>query len=133
MNNLPFKIEMDVRDYECDIEGIVNNAVYLNYLEHSRHLFLRDKGFDFAELSRQGILLVVIRIEADYLSPLRSGDRFYVMTSLERVSKLRFGFLQDIYRLSDNKPILKAKVFGTSLNAAGQPKYFQELEKIFSR
>jgi acyl-CoA thioester hydrolase len=132
MNNSPFKVELEVRDYECDIEGIVNNAVYLNYLEHTRHLFLRDKGFDFAELSRQGILLVVIRVEADYLYPLRTGDKFYVTASLERVSKLRFGFLQDIFRLPDHKPILKAKVFGTSLNAAGQPKYFQELEKIFS-
>lgn len=132
MNNEPFKIEMEVRDYECDVEGIVNNAVYLNYLEHTRHLFIRDKGFDFAQLSRQGILLVVIRIEADYLYPLRGGDKFYVTARLERISKLRFGFLQDIFRLPENKPILKAKVFGTSLNAAGQPKYFQELEKIFS-
>jgi acyl-CoA thioester hydrolase len=74
----------------------------------------------------------VIRVEADYLHPLRTGDRFHVTASLERVSKLRFGFLQDIYRLPDHKPVLKAKVFGTSLNAAGQPKYFQELEQIFS-
>ena len=132
MNNSPFKLELEVRDYECDVEGIVNNAIYLNYLEHARHLFLRDRGFDFAQLSRQGILLVVIRVEADYLYPLRSGDKFCVTASLERMSKLRFGFLQDVFRLPDNKPILKAKVFGTSLNAAGQPKYFPELESIFS-
>jgi len=131
MNNLSFKVELEVRDYECDIEGIVNNAVYMNYLEHARHLFLKNKGFDFAELTRIGIHLVVIRIEADYLYPLRSGDRFYVTARVERVSKLRFGFSQDIFRLSDDKPILKAKVIGTSLNAEGQPKYFEELERLF--
>jgi acyl-CoA thioester hydrolase len=131
MNNLPFKVELEVRDYECDIEGIVNNAVYLNYLEHARHLFLKDTGFDFAELTRIGIHLVVIRMEADYLYPLRSGDRFYVTASLERISKLRFSFLQDIFRLPDNQPILRAKVIGTSLNSNGQPKYFQELERLF--
>ena len=85
MNNETFKVDLEVRDYECDIEGIVNNAVYMNYLEHARHLFLRDIGFDFAELTRIGIHLVVIRIEADYLYPLRSGDRFYVTTGLERI------------------------------------------------
>jgi acyl-CoA thioester hydrolase len=131
MNNLPFKLEFEVRDYECDIEGIVNNAVYLSYLEHTRHSFLKEKGFSFAELARNGIHLVVIRIEADYLYPLRSGEKFYVTAALERISKLRLGFIQEIFRLPDNKSILKGKVFGTSLNAEGQPKYFEELEKLF--
>jgi acyl-CoA thioester hydrolase len=131
MSDSIFKLELEVRDYECDIEGIVNNAVYMNYLEHARHSYLKHLGIDFAELTRKGIHLVVIRIEADYLYPLRSGDRFYLTASLERISKLRFGFSQDIHRLPDDKPILKAKVFGASLDAQGQPKYFEELEKLF--
>ena len=28
-----FETEMEVRDYECDIQGIVNNANYLHYTE----------------------------------------------------------------------------------------------------
>ena len=131
MNNSLFRLDFEVRDYECDMEGIVNNAAYMNYLEHARHSFLKQKGGDFAELTRRGIHLVVIRTEADYLYPLRSGDKFYVTASLERISKLRFGFSQNIHRLPDDKMILKAKIFGTSLNADGKPKYFEELEKIF--
>lgn len=131
MENQIFNIELEVRDYECDMEGIVNNAVYMNYLEHARHGFLKSKGLNFSELTRQGIFLVVTRIEADYLYPLRSGDRFHVTASLERVSRLRFGFAQDIFRLEDNKHILKAKVIGTSLTAEGKPKYFDGLETLF--
>ena len=131
MNNEIFKIEMEVRDYECDMEGIVNNAVYMNYLEHARHGFLKHKGFNFADLIKQGIKLVVIRIEADYLHSLRSGDRFIVTASTERVSKIRFGFTQEIFRLPDNQPILKAKVIGTSLDAEGRPKYFEKLEELY--
>jgi len=131
MSNEIFKIEMEVRDYECDMEGIVNNAVYINYLEHARHSFLKSKGFNFANLVQKGIQLVVIRIEADYLFPLQSGDKFVVTASAERVSKLRFGFIQEIFRLPDNKPILKAKVIGTSLTAEGRPKYFEEVEELY--
>lgn len=126
------RLDFEVRDYECDMEGIVNNAVYMQYLEHARHTYLKQKGFDFAALTKSGINLVVIRSEVDYLFPLQSGDGFYVTASLERISKIRFGFLQDIFRLPDNKPILKAKIFGTSLNADGAPKYFKELEGLFS-
>jgi acyl-CoA thioester hydrolase len=126
-----FKVEMEVRDYECDMEGIVNNAVYMNYLEHARHSFIQHKGFNFADLTQKGIHLVVIRIEADYLYPLRSGDTFVVTASAEKVSRIRFVFSQEIFRLKDNKPIMKANVFGTSLNAQGKPKYFDEVEKMF--
>jgi acyl-CoA thioester hydrolase len=130
VTNPIFKTELEVRDYECDIEGIVNNAVYLNYLEHARHGFIQSKGYNFAELIRNGIHLVVVRIEADYLLPLRTGDRFEVTASIERESKLRFHFSQDILR-PDGKPNMKAKVFATSLNADGRPKYFEALEGLF--
>jgi acyl-CoA thioester hydrolase len=131
MNNYQFKLAFEVRDYECDFQGIVNNAVYQNYLEHTRHIFLKQQGLDFVELSRKHIDLVVVRVEIDYLYPLRPSDRFYVGLNLERVSRLRFGFLQDIYRLPDEKPILKAKVIGTSLNEVGRPFLPKELEALF--
>ena len=131
MSEENFKTEMEVRDYECDMEGIVNNAVYMNYLEHARHGFIKGKGFTFANLIQNGIQLVVIRIEADYLFPLRGGDKFYVTTKIERISKLRFGFNQGIFRTTDNRPILQAKVTVTSLNAGNKPSYFEELEKLF--
>jgi len=133
INNNQFKLTFEVRDYECDIQGIVNNAVYQHYLEHTRHVFLKQGGINFVALSKKGIKLVVIRVEMDYLYPLRSYDQFYVGLNLERVSKLRFGFLQNIYRLPDNKPILKAKVIGTSLNEAGRPYVPRELEELLGR
>ena len=130
MKNYQFKLEFAVRDYECDLAGMVNNASYLNYIEHARHMFLKSRDIDFAGFARKGIYLVVIRIELDYLYSLRSGDTFYVGTNAERVSRLRFGFQQDIYRLPDEKPVLKAKVIGTAVDTKGKPMLPKELEQI---
>ena len=41
--------EIAVRDYECDIQGIVNNSVYMNYCEHARHEYLKTVGIDFVK------------------------------------------------------------------------------------
>jgi acyl-CoA thioester hydrolase len=131
MTDYQFRLDFCVRDYECDLQGIVNNAIYFHYLEHARHVFLKQAGVDFASLAQQGINLVVIRAEIDYLYPLQSGDRFFVGLNLERVSRLRFGFLQDIYRLPDNKPIVRARVIGTSLNKTGRPFLPKEVENLF--
>ncbi|MCI5210943.1 MAG: acyl-CoA thioesterase, partial [Candidatus Electrothrix sp. ATG2] len=101
---------MLVRDYECDLQGIVNNAVYQNYLEHTRHEYLKSIGIDFKDFTDRGINLVVVRVELDYKYPLTSGDDFAVRLNFVRESKLKFAFMQDIYRLSDEKLILKGKV-----------------------
>jgi acyl-CoA thioester hydrolase len=133
MRNYRFKLNFEVRDYECDLSGIVNNAVYQHYLEHARHVYLKQQGIDFAGLEQRGISLVVIRIEMDFLYPLSSGDKFYVGLIPERVSRLRFGFRQDIYRLPDEKPILKAKVVGTALNEKGRPRLPKEIQELLTK
>jgi len=56
-----FQLKLKVRDYECDIQGIVNNAVYQNYLEHTRHEFIKTAYIDFAKLHEEGIDPVVYR------------------------------------------------------------------------
>ena len=116
-----YKIELKVRDYECDVQGIVNNAVYMNYLEHARHEFFLAQGIDFVELAKLNINLVVVRAELDYKFPLKSGDKFWIAVNFENLSPIRFAFNQDIYRAEDDKLILKAKIIGTSLNEKGKP------------
>lgn len=115
-----FAIEMKVRDYECDMEGIVNHGVYVNYLEHGRHEFLVSRGIKFGELIQKGIILLVTRIEVDYKASLRSGDEFRVVVSAGRLSPVRFAFHQAIYRKPDNKLMVKALVIGTGTDSAGK-------------
>ena len=124
-------LEFKVRDYECDLQGVVNNAVYQNYLEHARHELLLARGIDFAALTRDGIDLVVVRAELDYRQSLASGDRFVVRSRVERSSRLRFDFYQDIFRLPDECLMLSARITGTSLNARGRPQLPDELAALF--
>ncbi|MFC1750937.1 acyl-CoA thioesterase [Pseudomonadota bacterium] len=132
MDEYAFTHDMAVRDYECDIQGIVNNGVYQNYLEHARHEYLKQVGIDFAEYARQGIKLVVVRAELDYLSPLTSGDEFVVGLNLVRESKARFAFLQDIRRKADNKCVMKAKIIGTALYDKGRPSIPEAMESLLN-
>ncbi|MFT7672611.1 MAG: acyl-CoA thioester hydrolase [Gammaproteobacteria bacterium] len=120
-----------VRDYECDMQGVVNNGVYQNYLEHARHEFLKSRGLNFAEITARKINLVVIRAELDYRASLKSNDRFVVKSSLRRKSRLKFEFSQNIYRIHDAKLILQAYIIGTSVNENGRPFVNEELEFLF--
>jgi len=133
MKEHQFQLEFQVRDYECDMQGHVNNAVYLNYLEHCRHEFIKELGLDFSELVRRGISLVVIRAEVDYKYSLCSGERFLVGVSLERISPLRYRFIQDIYLLPEKRLVLRARVTGTGVSAKGRPQLPKEISAALDK
>jgi acyl-CoA thioester hydrolase len=130
------ELEFEVRDYECDLQGVVNNAVYQHYVEHARHKWLESLGLDFAALHGQGIDLVVVRLEIDYKLPLRSGDRFVVRSWFEREGRLRLICHQDIYRLPDEKLIAQARVTATGIQN-GRPVIpavvAEKLEKVLGK
>lgn len=105
-----YGLELAVRDYECDLQGIVNNAVYQNYLEHARHEYLATLGVDFASLHTRGTDPVVTRVEIDYRAPLSSRDRFRVALKVRREGRLRFVFDQRIERIPDGKVAVEAVV-----------------------
>jgi acyl-CoA thioester hydrolase len=104
-----YELELKVRDYECDIQGVVNNSVYQNYLEHTRHEFLEANHISFAELHEQGIDAMVSSIEIAYKTPLKPGDSFISKLYVTQEG-VRYIFHQVIYQKSDNKLAIKAKV-----------------------
>lgn len=97
-----FETKMMVRDYECDIEGIVNNANYLHYAEHTRHMFLKACGLSFAEMHQKGVDAVVARMNLQFKTPLTCDDEFVSRLGLHKEG-IRYVFNQDIYRASDEK------------------------------
>ena len=109
MEKYIYELEMKVRDYECDLQGIVNNANYQHYLEHTRHEFLTSVGVSFAALHEQGVDPVVARINMAFKTPLRSGDVFLSKLRLKKEG-IKYVFYQDIYRKADGKLSLKSVV-----------------------
>lgn len=126
-----FELPMQVRDYECDVEGIVNNANYLHYLEHTRHQFLLQEGISFINLHRKGVDVVVARINIAYKTSLQSDNKFLSCLNVSKEG-LKYVFQQDIYRLPDHKPVVRAKVEAVCI-VNGKLADYPELVKVFSK
>ena len=120
---------MEVRDYECDIQGIVNNAKYMHYHEHTRHKFIHTIGLSFSDLHARGIDVVVARVSMQYKASLRSDDRFVSRLTMSREG-LRYIFHQDIVKASDGKLCLRAKVEAVCV-INGRLSDSEELAKAF--
>ena len=109
MEKYIYELRLKVRDYECDLQGIVNNANYQHYLEHTRHEFLTSVGVSFAKLHEEGVDPVVARLTMSFKTPLRSGDEFISKLYMKKEG-IKYVFYQDIFRASDMKVVIKATV-----------------------
>ncbi|EFN91778.1 thioesterase family protein [Prevotella amnii] len=129
-NNYIFETRMEVRDYECDIQGIVNNANYLHYTEHTRHRFLKSLGVSFSDLHDKGVDAVVARMALTYKVPLRCDDEFISRMGLTKKG-LRWVFNHDLYRANDEKLCFHADVdLVTLIN--GKLGWSEDYDKAFS-
>lgn len=84
------EIEIRVRYYETDAQGYVHHANYFQYFELARVEQLAALGHDYAQLERNGIILVVNKIACKYHRPCRFGDtlRLQIRTVRARAARI---------------------------------------------
>ena len=111
---------LTVRTYECDANGHVNNANYLNYLEFARYELLKDIGFDYEKAINAGFGVFIARIEIDYKLPALPDDILTIKTWPLKKGAVSGVLAQTIYRGEDI--IIDAKVTWAFVDAkTGMP------------
>jgi acyl-CoA thioester hydrolase len=73
--NLPFEVEihLPVRTYDIDFAGVVNNIVYVRWLEDLR-LEMLARHFPLDEQLKNGIAPVIVQTKIDYKQPIKISD-----------------------------------------------------------
>jgi thioesterase III len=89
-------LETVVRPTEIDVNGHVNNAKYLEYLEWGREEWYDRNGFAYDRLKGLGAITVVVNLNLNYRRPCRQGDRLRIVTWPGGRGRTSFSFLQRI-------------------------------------
>ncbi|MER6329692.1 acyl-CoA thioesterase [Streptomyces sp. NPDC001034] len=92
----PFSVRVTVRGYETDVQGHLNQAVYLNYAEHARWALLQAAGVSQTGLVRTGVGPVVLETTIRYLRELLAGDEVDVTCAFEWSGGRTFKVRQEI-------------------------------------
>ncbi|MCB2195748.1 MAG: acyl-CoA thioesterase [Bacteroidetes bacterium] len=101
-----FKTE--VRGYELDSYGHVNNAVYINYLEQARWEILK-KDEVLKSLYHKNLLLVVTETNIRYMRELKLFDKIEIETIIKFEAPYLI-FNHDLVNVSANTKSAKAVV-----------------------
>jgi len=92
----PFSVPVTVRGYETDVQGHVNQSVYLNYAEHARWSLLHAAGISQAELMSRGVDPVALETTIRFQRELRAGDEVEVTCDFVWGEGRTFRFRQTI-------------------------------------
>ncbi|MFD4601550.1 acyl-CoA thioesterase [Streptomyces sp. NPDC058464] len=92
----PYSVRVTVRGYETDVQGHVNQAVYINYAEHARWSLLQAAGVTQAELIGRGVGPVGLETTIRYKRELLAGDEVDVTCAFEWSGGKTFRVLQKI-------------------------------------
>jgi acyl-CoA thioester hydrolase len=87
-----------VRYPECDPMGYLHHSVHLQYLEMGRIELLRTLGHSYADLEKQGILFVVVKVEVRYKSPARFDDELALTTRMVKQTHVRIDHAYELRR-----------------------------------
>jgi thioesterase-3 len=91
-------LEAVVRCTEIDVNGHVNNAKYVEYLEWGREEWYDRHGFAYDRLRELGAVTVVVNINLNFRQPCLQGDRLRVVTWPQRRGRTSFILGQRIER-----------------------------------
>jgi thioesterase III len=91
-------LEAVVRCTEIDVNGHVNNAKFVEYLEWGREEWYDRHGFAYDRLKDLGAITVVVNINLNYRQPCHQGDRLWIITWPRGRGRTSFAFAQRIER-----------------------------------
>ncbi|TCP53937.1 thioesterase-3 [Tumebacillus sp. BK434] len=129
------KVSLDivVRSTEIDVNGHVNNAKYLEYLEWGREEWYEQAGLHYDVFTELGVQTVTVNININYRQECKQGDRLTITTTPERMGNSSYSLKQEIHNQRGER-VADAVVTSVAMDIAsrkGRP-VPEALRKLFA-
>ena len=113
-----FKFRLRVRWGECDAQGIVFNAQYINYIEVAQAEYFRRLGMShYSEDVRKRFDLATVKATLEYLAPARVDDLLDIYTGVSRIGNSSITFSTEMYLPEDDAPCNRAEIIYANFDA----------------
>jgi len=102
---MAFEYKTTIKLYDTDAAGLLFFGHQFRIVHDAYQAFMEKSGFNFAEILRQGEILVpIVHAEADYLEPLVVGDELTVVMNAVNISEHSFTLSYELKR-PDSTPV----------------------------
>jgi acyl-CoA thioester hydrolase len=112
--------QLRVRNFQVDSQGIVHNAIYLEYCEIGRVEYVRNLGIQLLPtgIFDDGVKINVKRNEINYESPATVDDLLDIYTRISYIKNSSFCFEHLIFHHDTGRLLITQKSVQVNLNPA---------------
>ncbi len=122
--------QSEVRDYEIDYQGVVNNAHYFHYLDEARTQYLKQLGLNITQCAAENKNLVLLKTSIDFKKSLVSRNVFSVYSEIIRISRFKFKFEQKIFLEPEKQLVVFSESIVACVTRDGKPCILEELNEL---
>jgi acyl-CoA thioester hydrolase len=119
------KLTIRVRYPEVDAMGYLHHSRFLQYFEMGRIELLRSLDHSYADLEREGVFFVVVKVECRYKSPARFDDELVLTTRLVRQTHVR---IDHVYELRRGESLIAEG--STTIACVGRDGQLQQIPEV---
>ena len=87
-----------VRYGETDMMGVVYHANYLLYFEDARVDYVEAVAMPYSEIEEAGYMCPIYAVDMAYGTPLRYGEKAFVVTTVSHMRPTRIVYHQRVFR-----------------------------------
>ncbi|HWE94984.1 MAG TPA: thioesterase family protein [Tepidisphaeraceae bacterium] len=120
-------ITIRVRYPEVDAMGYLHHSRFLQYFEMGRIELLRSLGFSYADLEKQGVFFVVVKVECRYKAPARYDEELMLVTRVVKQTQVRIDHGYELRR--DGTLLAEA---GTTIACVGRDGQLMAIPEILA-
>ena len=113
-----FSCELRVRWGECDAQGIVFNAQYMNFIEVAQAEYFRNLGIRLYDADSRGRFdLATVKATLEYMAPARVDDMLEIYMGVARIGNSSLTLKAEIYLADGAQPIHSAEAVYVNYDA----------------
>ena len=109
-DNFKFYTELKVRYEETDAMSVVYYGKYFVFFEVARTEYLKNIGYNYTDIEKEGFYFVVAESNCKYFNPARYDDDLKIFTKVEYIKNSSFHFVYDIVKTAENETVPDVKI-----------------------
>jgi len=91
------RLDIQLRYADSDQMGVIYHANYFSFYEQGRTKYLKDLGFDYHDVEKNGIIFPIREVSGNFIKPITYGEKIYLLTRVHKLTKVKTEYFHEIF------------------------------------